>query len=99
MRGLSHVKGDGLLRRQFQGLFDVHFHDARHAFFLHGHAYQLLGHFHGEAVVRNVQKLRVLAHLLDQTAEARGIGIIERRIHFVQQTKRRRIEAEQGKHQ
>ena len=40
--------------------FHVHRHDARHALLLHGHADQLLGHFHRDLVVADEQELRAL---------------------------------------
>jgi hypothetical protein len=40
----------------------VHRHDARDALLLHGHADQLLGHFHRDLVVADEEELRALAH-------------------------------------
>ena len=41
-------------------------HHARNALLLHGHAYQLLGHFHGDFVVADEQKLGVGTHAADK---------------------------------
>ena len=40
-----------------QGFFDIHFHHARHAAFLHGDADQLFGHFHRDFIMGNEQEL------------------------------------------
>ena len=82
-----------------QRLFDIDGDDARDAFFLHGYADQLFGHFHGQAVVGDVEKLGLRAHLFDQIAKTGGVGVIERGIDFVQKAKRCGVQAEQGKHQ
>ena len=45
-----------------------HRHDARHTLFLHGHADQLLGHFHGDLVVADEQELVPLLMLATSLA-------------------------------
>ena len=45
------------------------------------------------------QELRFLAHARHQLGIALGIGVVQRRIHLVQQTERRRVELEDRKHQ
>ena len=67
--------------------------------FLHGHADQLLGHFHGDLVVADEQELGFLAHAGHQLGVALGVGVVQRRVHLVQQAKRRGVELEDGKHQ
>ena len=81
------------------GLLDIDCHHLRHALFLHGHAHQLLRQLHGDLVVADEEELGVLRHFLDQRAQPFGIGVIQRRVHLVQQAERRRIELEQRKHQ
>ena len=95
-----------MVRQLSYGLFlhfhsdvDIHRHDARDTRFGHGHADQLLRHFHGDLIVCDEQKLGVLRHFLDQLAIAFGIRIVQRRVHLVQQTKWCGVEAEQRKYQ
>jgi len=59
----------------------------------------LPGHFHGNFIVADEEELRGRAHARDQPRVARGVGIIERRVHFVEQAKRCRVQLEDGKHQ
>ena len=49
--------------------------------------------------MRDVEELGVGRHFFHQIAEAAGIGIIQRGVHFIQQTERCRVEAEQSKDQ
>ena len=78
---------------------DIDFDDARNTRLVHGHADQLLSHFHRHFVVRDEQELRGDRHLLDQFAEAVSVGIIQRRVDLIEQTERRGIQAEQREHQ
>src|SRR3546814_5704984 len=73
--------------------------NARHALLLHGNAHQLPGHLHGDSIVGNKQELRLLAHAADKIRIALGIGVVQRRVYFVQQTEWSGIELEQRKHQ
>ncbi|MPM66172.1 hypothetical protein SDC9_113079 [bioreactor metagenome] len=66
---------------------------------MHGHADQLFGHFHGNLVVTDEEELRSLRHAGHQLGIAFGIGVVQRRIHLVQQTERRGVELENRKHQ
>ena len=66
---------------------------------LHGHADELLGHFHGDFVVADEQELRLFGHRGHQLGVALGVGVIQRRVHLVEQAKRRGVQVEDGKHQ
>ena len=66
---------------------------------LHGHAYQLFGHFHGDLVVADEQKLRLFAHAGYQLGVTLGVRIVEWGIDLIEQAKRCRVELEYGKHQ
>ena len=73
--GLVHVDGDDLGDPGFR----------------HGDAVQHLGGLHGLFVVRDQDKLRVLAHLFDHIGEAVEIGVIERRIDLVEKAEWARL--------
>jgi len=49
--------------------------------------------------VADEQELRALAHLADQIAVALGVGIVQRRVHLVEQAERRRVELEDREHE
>ena len=66
---------------------------------MHGHADELLGHFHGNFVVADEQELGLSAHARDQARVTLGIGIVQRRVDFVKQAKRSRVELKNSKHQ
>ena len=83
----------------FQCLLDVYGNNPRYAFFLHGYADQLLRHFHGQAVVGDVEELGLRRHFFDQVAKTRGVGIVQRSVDFVQKAERSGVEAEQGEHE
>src|SRR4051812_45077534 len=74
------------------GLVDVYRHESRTARFGHGDSEQLRGQLHGGLVVRDEDELHALRHLLDDVAEAADVVLVERRIHFVQQAERRRVQ-------
>ena len=77
----------------------VHRHDARDALLLHRHADQLLGHFHRDLVVADEEELGALAHLGDELGIALGVGVVQRRVDFVEQAERRRVQLEDREHQ
>src|SRR5688500_7458981 len=89
----------GQLLPDAKRLLDVHRDHARDARLGHGDADQLLGHLHRDLVVADEQELRLRRHALDEIAETRGVGIVERRVDLVEQAERRRVELEQRKHQ
>ena len=66
---------------------------------LHRHTNQLLGHFHGDFVVTDEQELGATAHARHQLGVALGVGVVQRRVHLVEQAKRGRIELKNRKHQ
>src|SRR4051812_1749607 len=80
-------------------LVDVDGHETRAAGLGHGDAEELRGELHGGLVVRDEDELHALRHLLDDVAEAADVVLVERRIHFVQQAERRRVQVEDGEHQ
>lgn len=69
------------------GRINIDGNDTRNPLLLHGNADQLLGHLHGDLVVRDEQELGLLAHAAHKIGIALGIGVIQRRVHFVQQAK------------
>src|SRR5690625_6184859 len=58
-----------------------------------------MGHLHGNFIVRNINELHLLGHLLYEAGVTAHVGIVERGVHLIQHTKWRRIEAENRKHQ
>ena len=66
----------------------------RNAWLLHGHAVEHRAHFHGLAIMRDHDELRLAAHVREHFVEAADIGFIERRIHFVEDTEWTRPETE-----
>ena len=79
--------------------FPAHADDFRNAGFLHGHAVEHVADLHGLAVVRDHDKLCLAAHFRDQPCEAPHVRFIERRVHFVQNTERAGLIAEDGDEQ
>src|SRR5450830_2197125 len=57
------------LRTERDSRFHVYGNDAGNALLLHGHADQLIGHFHGDLVMRNEQELGIGGHAFDHIAE------------------------------
>src|SRR6185369_13882487 len=84
---------------QPHGLVHVHTDQARHARLVHGHAHQLLCQLHGGLVVGDEDELHAAGHLAHDIAEAAHIVLVQRRVHFVQQTERRGVQVEDGEHQ
>ena len=74
---------------------------ARDALFDHRHAKQAVHAAHGHGVVGDDQVAGVgfARHRVEQVAEAFDIGIVERRIDFVEHTDRRRVGQEQSEDQ
>lgn len=66
---------------------------------MHGHTHQLMGHFHGDFVVCDIDKLHLAGHLLHHARVAPDVGVIQRCIHLIQHTERRRVQTEDGEHQ
>src|SRR5256885_1212226 len=63
---------------------------------LHGHAVERVGAFHGALVVGDDDELRGLAHLADHLVVAADVGIVERRVHLVEEAEGRRLDEEDG---
>src|SRR5690554_1060751 len=84
---------------QLQGGINVDRDDPRNTLFLHGNANKLLGHLHGNFIVRNEKKLRLLAHAADQVCISFRVGVIQWRVDLVEQAKWRGVQLEQRKHQ
>src|SRR5260370_39072192 len=68
--------------------------DFGHAGFLHGDAVEDAAGFHGFAIVSYDDKLRLRAHFADQAREAADVGLVQRRVHFVENTERTWLVAE-----
>ena len=64
----------------------VHRHQLAHTGFLHGNAINHVHAAHGHFVVRNNDELALLAELADHLGEFAHVGIIQRGVHFVQNT-------------
>lgn len=74
----------------------MHRDEAGNARFAHGDANQLVAGLHGAFAVGDDDELCLSRHFAQQRAESPDVGVVQRRIDFVQQAKRRGIEAEQG---
>src|SRR6266481_4293570 len=100
--GLISCRGGsgGLLlwRRRFR-FFPAHSDKLWDAGLLHRHAVEHAAYFHGLAVVRDDDELRLAAHLADQAREAPDVGFIERRVDFVQNAEGAWLVAEDGDEQ
>lgn len=66
---------------------------------MHGHAHQLIGHFHGDLVVGDIDELHLFRHLLHQSRITSDVGIVQWRIDFVEHAERRRVQLEDGEYQ
>src|SRR5690606_22935971 len=80
---------------ELKGGIYVDGHNSRHPLLLHGNPDQLLGHLHSNFIVRNEQKLRLFRHAANQVGITLSIGIVQRGVDFVKQTKRGRIKLEE----
>src|SRR5436190_5020209 len=85
--------------RKLRGLGQVDLHQARHARLAHGHAAELRRRFHGALVVRDHDELHLARHLLHHLAEAPDVGLVERRVHLVEQAERRRVQPEDRRYE
>src|SRR5262245_58767483 len=59
-------------------------HNFRHTLLLHRHAVHHRRRLHRALVMRDQDELRGRAHLLDHVREASDVGLIERRVHLVE---------------
>ena len=66
---------------------------------MHGYTEQLIGHFHGDLVVGDIDELHTRRHLFNHTGITPHVGVIQRRIYLIQHTERRRVELEDREHQ
>ena len=76
----------------------IHRHDLRDTGLDHGDTVHDVGGGHGALVVRDDDELRVLGELTDDVVELVDVGVVERRVHFVKDAERGRlqqVEAEQ----
>ena len=75
------------------GLFEIDADELAHAAFGHGYAKQPVHPRHGDRIMGDGNKARLglAAHIVEQIAEAFDIGIVKRRIDFVENANRRRI--------
>jgi len=67
---------------------ELHADQFRDAGFLHGHPVQRLSGFHGALGVGDHDELGLRRHLFQQSGEPLDVGLIERRVHFVQNAER-----------
>ena len=88
------VRKSIIVARIAQGLADslldseAHRHQLRNARLLHGHAVENGRDAHGLLAVRDEHELGLHAHLLDQFGEAADVGLVERRVDFVEDAER-----------
>ena len=68
-------------------LAQPHSDDRRHTELLHGHTVHRVGGLHRPRIVRNDDELRIRFELVEQPQEPLHIGVIERCINLVEQTK------------
>ena len=78
------------LRYGFSRFIQRKLDDAGYAFFLHGHAEQMVGLLHGTAAVRDDEKLRVLGEAAHVLHVARNVRLVECSLDLVHDAKRRR---------
>ncbi len=70
-----------------------------HARLLHGYTIDHVNSVHGHLIMRNDDKLAILAELADHVSELANIRIIKRRIHLIQNTEWCRLDQVDGKQQ
>ena len=81
----SSTVSDPLTSRFSQNIFFNPYRDQlRDAFFGHRHAVQGVGGGHRDLVVGDDDKLRRLRELFEHSHEAADIGVVERRVDFVE---------------
>src|SRR5712692_1203306 len=78
-------------------LSEPHANDGRYPGLLHRDAVDGVRGLHSPGVMRDDDELRQVFELGEQMHVAAHIGIVQRRIHFVQQTERARLREEDGK--
>ncbi|MNN75891.1 hypothetical protein D3C81_1922210 [compost metagenome] len=66
---------------------------------MHRHTHQLIGHFHGDLVVGDIDELHCLGHLFNQICVASNVSVIQWRVNFIEHAERRRIQLEDRKNQ
>src|SRR4029434_7328629 len=94
---LGSGSGPGRLARRGCGrffAFPAYADDFGNAGLLHGDSIENTAGFHGLAIVGDDDELRLCAHFADQTSEAAHVGLVKRRIDFVQDTEWTRLIAE-----
>src|SRR5262245_15571400 len=77
------------------GFVQAHGDDLGDARLLHGDPVERVGHLHRSPVVRDEHELRALRHLGDERVEATDVGLVEGRIHLVEEAERCRPDEKQ----
>ena len=91
--------GGSALGLQTADFLEVHRDDLGDAGLFHRDAVEGVGNLHRPLVVGDEDELAAVGHAADQFVEATDVGFIERRVHFVEQTERRRLDEEDRKDQ
>src|SRR3984893_3615576 len=75
------------------GLFEIYADELAHAAFDHGYPKETVHPRHGDRIMGDSEKARLglAAHIVEKIAKTFDIGVVERRIHFVENANRRRI--------
>src|SRR5437868_1443709 len=77
-------------------LLPIHRNKFRNAGLLHSYAVKDRGPLHGAPIVRDHDELSVSAHVRDHLNEAAHVGLVQRRVHLVQDAERAGLIAEHG---
>src|SRR5262249_24603726 len=81
------------------GFVQAYGDDLGDAILLHRDPVERVGHLHRSSVVRDEHELRALRHLADERVEATDVGLVERRIHLVEEAERGRPDEKQREDQ
>src|SRR5580658_10853061 len=71
---------------------EIHRNQLANPRLLHRHPVDHIHGTHRHFIMRNDNELRILAELPDHVRELPDVRIIQRRIHFIQDTERRRLD-------
>src|SRR5262249_44207479 len=89
----------GLKARRSNTLVQLHGNQLRDPGLLHRNAVEAVRDLHGLPAVRNDDELRLAQHASKHVHESADIGIVERRVDFVEQAKRAWLVLEHAEHQ
>ena len=85
-----------LSRCHLSSPFHVHRYQSGNSGLLHRHAQEVVRHLYGLFVVCDYDELHVVRHFADEFAEPDDVGVVQGRVHLVQEADGTRIELEDG---